>query len=196
MDKVTAHTGTALPLRRSDVDTDQIIPAVYLKRITKTGFEDGLFRAWRDNDPNFPLEKPEFVGASILIAGRQFGTGSSREHAVWALRDWGMRAVIAPSFGDIFRGNALKEGLVPVTLPSDAVETLWSIVEANPSTKVTVDVMTREVRVDAQSWGFPLDDFARTRLVEGLDDIALTLRADGVIADFEASRASFLPVVR
>ncbi|HZD99897.1 MAG TPA: 3-isopropylmalate dehydratase small subunit [Micromonosporaceae bacterium] len=196
MDKVTVHTGTALPLRRSDVDTDQIIPAVYLKRITKTGFEDGLFRAWRDNDPNFPLEKPEFVGASILIAGRQFGTGSSREHAVWALRDWGMRAVIAPSFGDIFRGNALKEGLVPVTLPSDAVETLWSIVEANPSTKVTVDVMTREVRVDAQSWGFPLDDFARTRLVEGLDDIALTLRADGVIADFEASRASFLPVVR
>jgi 3-isopropylmalate/(R)-2-methylmalate dehydratase small subunit len=196
MEKVTAHTGTALPLRRSDVDTDQIIPAVYLKRITKTGFEDGLFRAWRDNDPNFPLEKAEFAGASILIAGRQFGTGSSREHAVWALRDWGMRAVIAPSFGDIFRGNALKEGLVPVTLPPDAVETLWSIVEANPSTKVTVDVVTREVRIDTQSWPFPLDDFARTRLVEGLDDIALTLRADGAIADFEALRASFLPAVR
>lgn len=196
MDKVTVHTGTALPLRRSDVDTDQIIPAVYLKRITKTGFEDGLFRAWRDNDPDFPLEKPEFTGASILIAGRQFGTGSSREHAVWALRDWGMRAVIAPSFGDIFRGNALKEGLIPVTLPPDAVETLWSIVEADPSTKVTVDVTTREVRVAAQSWPFPLDDFARTRLLEGLDDIALTLLVDGVIADFEASRASFLPVVR
>jgi len=196
MDKVTVHTGTALPVRRSDVDTDQIIPAVFLKRITKTGFEDGLFRAWRDNDPNFPLEKPEFAGASILIAGRQFGTGSSREHAVWALRDWGMRAVIAPSFGDIFRGNALKEGLVPVTLPADAVETLWSIVEANPATKVTVDVTTREVRVGAQSWPFPLDDFARTRLLEGLDDIALTLRADGVIADFEASRASYLPAVR
>ena len=196
MDKVTVHTGTALPLRRSDVDTDQIIPAVYLKRITKTGFEDGLFRSWRDNDPNFPLERAEFTGASILIAGRQFGTGSSREHAVWALRDWGMRAVIAPSFGDIFRGNALKEGLVPVTLPADAVETLWSIIEAEPSTKVTVDVVTREVRVDNQSWPFPLDDFARTRLLEGLDDIALTLRADGVIADFEASRAFFLPVVR
>ncbi len=196
MDKVTVHTGTALPLRRSDVDTDQIIPAVYLKRITKTGFEDGLFRAWRDNDPHFPLEKPEFAGASILIAGRQFGTGSSREHAVWALRDWGMRAVIAPSFGDIFRGNALKEGLVPVTLAPDSVETLWSIVEANPSTKVTVDVTTREVRLDTQSWPFPLDDFARTRLLEGLDDIALTLRMDGVIADFEASRASFLPAVR
>ena len=196
MDKVTVHTGTALPLRRSDVDTDQIIPAVYLKRITKTGFEDGLFRAWRDNDPNFPLERSEFAGASILIAGRQFGTGSSREHAVWALRDWGMRAVIAQSFGDIFRGNAIKEGLVPVTLPADAVETLWSIVEAEPSTKVTVDVVTREVRADNQSWPFPLDDFARTRLLEGLDDIALTLRADGVIADFEASRASFLPAVR
>jgi 3-isopropylmalate/(R)-2-methylmalate dehydratase small subunit len=196
MDKVTVHTGTALPLRRSDVDTDQIIPAVYLKRITKTGFEDGLFRSWRDNDPNFPLERVEFAGASILIAGRQFGTGSSREHAVWALRDWGMRAVIAPSFGDIFRGNALKEGLVPVTLPADAVETLWSIVEADPSTKVTVDVTTREVRVDSQSWPFPLDDFARTRLLQGLDDIALTLLADGVIADFEAFRPSFLPVVR
>ena len=196
MDKVTVHTGTALPLRRSDVDTDQIIPAVYLKRITRTGFEDGLFRSWRDNDPNFPLERVEFAGASILIAGRQFGTGSSREHAVWALRDWGMRAVIAPSFGDIFRGNALKEGLVPVTLAADAVETLWSIVEADPSTKVTVDVTTREVRVDSQSWPFPLDDFARTRLLQGLDDIALTLLADGVIADFEAFRASFLPVVR
>ncbi|HEY7175947.1 MAG TPA: 3-isopropylmalate dehydratase small subunit, partial [Micromonosporaceae bacterium] len=176
MEKFTVHTGTAVPLRRSDVDTDQIIPAVYLKRVTKTGFADGLFRAWRDNDPNFPLDRPEFAGASILVAGPEFGTGSSREHAVWALRDWGIRAVIAPSFGDIFRGNALKEGLVPVELPRPTVSELWTVIESEPASKVSVDVTTREVRAGSRSWPFPLDDFARMRLLEGLDDIALTLR--------------------
>ena len=196
MDKFTAHTGTVLPLRRSDVDTDQVIPAVFLKRITKSGFEDGLFRAWRDNDPEFPLQKPEYAGATILVAGRQFGTGSSREHAVWALRDWGFRAVIAPSFGDIFRGNALKEGLVVVELPETAVEALWSAVEADPATKVTVDVTTRKVTAAGQSWAFPMDDFTALRLAQGLDDIALTLRTAGAIDDYEASRASFLPAVR
>jgi 3-isopropylmalate/(R)-2-methylmalate dehydratase small subunit len=195
MQKFTEHTGTALPLRRSDVDTDQIIPAVYLKRVTKTGFADGLFRAWRDNDPDFPLEKPEYAGATILVAGYQFGTGSSREHAVWALRDWGFRAVIAPNFGDIFRNNALKEGLVPVALPADAVEAIWSAVEADPTANVSIDVTTCTVRMGDRSWPFPLDDFAAMRLVEGLDDIALTLRTEGAIADFEASRPSFLPVV-
>jgi 3-isopropylmalate/(R)-2-methylmalate dehydratase small subunit len=149
MDKFSAHTGTALPLRRSNVDTDQIIPAVYLKRITRTGFADGLFRSWRDNDPTFPLEAPEFAGASVLVAGEEFGTGSSREHAVWALRDWGFRAVVAPSFGDIFRGNALKEGLVPVELPHAAVEALWATVTGDPTTPVTVDVVNLQVRAGA-----------------------------------------------
>ncbi|HKE67500.1 MAG TPA: 3-isopropylmalate dehydratase small subunit [Micromonosporaceae bacterium] len=195
MQKFTVHTGTALPLRRSDVDTDQIIPAVYLKRITKTGFADGLFRAWRDTDAAFPLEKPAFAGATILVAGPEFGTGSSREHAVWALRDWGFRAVIAPSFGDIFRGNSLKEGLVPVELPLAAVEELWTLVESEPTVQVTVDVTTRKVLAQSRSWPFALDDFARLRLVEGLDDIALTLRAAGAIGDYEAKRASFLPAV-
>jgi len=195
MEKFTVHTGTAVPLRRSDVDTDQIIPAVYLKRITKTGFADGLFRAWRDNDPNFPLDRPAFAGATILVAGPQFGTGSSREHAVWALRDWGMRAVVAPSFGDIFRNNALKEGLLPVEIAAAAVQELWSAIEADPSTKVCIDVTTREVAAGGRSWPFRLDDFARMRLIEGLDDIALTLRAVGAIDDYEAARSSFLPAV-
>jgi 3-isopropylmalate/(R)-2-methylmalate dehydratase small subunit len=195
MDKFTVHTGTAVPLRRSNVDTDQIIPAEYLKRVTKTGFADGLFNAWRA-DPAFVLNDPAFAGASILVAGPEFGTGSSREHAVWALRDWGFRAVVSPRFGDIFRGNALKDGLLPVELDVAAVETLWDAVEAEPSLPVTVDLQAREVRAADRVWAFPLDDFSRWRLLEGLDDIGLTLRHEAVIGAFEARRPEWTPAVR
>ncbi|MFJ8577479.1 3-isopropylmalate dehydratase small subunit [Micromonospora sp. NPDC093277] len=194
MDKFTTHTGTAVPLRRSNVDTDQIIPAVYLKRVTRTGFADGLFSAWRE-DPTFVLNDQSHSGASILVAGPEFGTGSSREHAVWALRDWGFRAVIAPRFGDIFRGNALKEGLLPVELELAAVEQLWDLVEADPATPITVDLTARQVRAGDASWAFPLDDHSRWRLMEGLDDIGLTLRHEAEIGVYEASRPSFLPSV-
>ncbi|MBQ1050718.1 3-isopropylmalate dehydratase small subunit [Micromonospora sp. C51] len=194
MDKFTVHTGTALPLRRSDVDTDQIIPAVYLKRVTRTGFADGLFSAWRE-DPAFVLNDQAYSGASILVAGPEFGTGSSREHAVWALRDYGFRVVISPRFGDIFRGNALKEGLLPVELELKAVEEIWSLVEENPTTPIVVDLTAREVRVDTATWSFPLDDFSRWRLMEGLDDIGLTLRHEDRISAFEADRPAFLPRV-
>lgn len=194
MDKFTVHTGTAVPLRRSNVDTDQIIPAVYLKRVTKTGFADGLFSAWRE-DPAFVLNDPAYSGASILVAGPEFGTGSSREHAVWALRDWGFRVVIAPRFGDIFRGNALKEGLLPVELELTAVEELWRAAEDRPDVAVTVDLTAREVRAEGRSWAFPLDDFSRWRLLEGLDDIALTLRHESAIDAFEAGRPGWLPAV-
>jgi 3-isopropylmalate/(R)-2-methylmalate dehydratase small subunit len=195
MEKFTVHTGTAVPLRRSNVDTDQIIPAVYLKRVTRSGFEDGLFRSWRDADPGFVLNDPRYAGASILIAGPEFGTGSSREHAVWALRDWGFRAVLAPRFGDIFRGNALKEGLLPVELELTAIETLWDAVTADESLEVTVDLAAREVRASGLTWSFPLDDFSRWRLLEGLDDIGLTLRNVAAIDAFETTRQSFKPVV-
>ncbi|GHJ09713.1 3-isopropylmalate dehydratase small subunit [Micromonospora humidisoli] len=194
MDKFTTHTGTAAPLRRSNVDTDQIIPAVYLKRVTRTGFADGLFRAWRD-DPAFVLNNPAYSGATILVAGPEFGTGSSREHAVWALRDGGFQAVISPRFGDIFRGNALKEGLLPVELELAAVEQIWDLVEADPTTAVTVDLTTREVRVGDSTWSFPLDDHSRWRLMEGLDDIGLTLRHVADIEAYEAGRPSFTPAV-
>jgi len=194
MDAFTSHTGTALPLRRSNVDTDQIIPAVYLKRVTRTGFADGLFSAWRE-DPAFVLNDPEYAGASILLAGPEFGIGSSREHAVWALRDHGFRAVVAPGFGDIFRNNALSEGLLPVELEPPAVTALWDLVEAAPATPVTVDLVAREVRASGLSWAFPLDDFSRWRLLEGLDDIALTLRYDAEVSAYEARRPSFLPLV-
>jgi 3-isopropylmalate/(R)-2-methylmalate dehydratase small subunit len=194
MEKFTVHTGTAIPLRRSNVDTDQIIPAVYLKRVTRTGFADGLFNAWRE-DPSFVLNDPAYAGASILVAGPEFGTGSSREHAVWALRDWGFKAVVAPRFGDIFRGNALKEGLLPVELGLPAVEALWDLAEADPATEVTVDLVDREVRAGGQRWAFPLDQFSRWRLMEGLDDIGLTLRHEDAIAAYEKGRLSFLPVV-
>ncbi|MBQ0897475.1 3-isopropylmalate dehydratase small subunit [Micromonospora sp. U56] len=194
MDKFTTHTGTAVPLRRSNVDTDQIIPAVYLKRVTRTGFADGLFSAWRE-DPAFVLNDPAHSGASILVAGPEFGTGSSREHAVWALRDWGFRTVISPRFGDIFRGNALKEGLLPVELELKAVEEIWDRVESDPTTEVAVDLVTREVRVGPASWSFPLDDHSRWRLMEGLDDIGLTLRHAAEISAYEASRPSFKPAV-
>jgi 3-isopropylmalate/(R)-2-methylmalate dehydratase small subunit len=194
MDKFTVHTGAAVPLRRSNVDTDQIIPAVYLKRVTRTGFEDGLFNAWRE-DPSFVLNNPAHAGASILVAGPEFGTGSSREHAVWALRDWGFQAVISPRFGDIFRGNALKEGLLPVELELSAVETLWDLAETDPSAPVTVDLEAREVRAGGTTWAFPLDEFSRWRLMEGLDDIGLTLRHEDAIAAYEKDRLPFLPVV-
>ena len=193
MEKFTTHAGTVMPLRRSDVDTDQIIPAVYLKRVTRTGFADGLFSAWRD-DPAFVLNNPAHAGATILVAGPNFGTGSSRQHAVWALRDWGFKAVIAPRFGDIFRGNALKEGLLPVQLEMKAVEALWALAESEPDKAVTVDLSAREVRVDDAVWTFPIDDFSRWRLMEGLDDIGLTLRHEEPIAAYEQTRRAFKPV--
>jgi 3-isopropylmalate/(R)-2-methylmalate dehydratase small subunit len=195
MEKFTVHNGTGVPLRRSNVDTDQIIPAVYLKRVTKTGFADGLFKAWRD-EPGFVLNDERYAGASILVAGPDFGTGSSREHAVWALRDWGFRAVIAPRFGDIFRGNALKEGLLPVELELEAVEFLWALTEAEPTAPITVDLLAREVRAGSRSWSFPLDDFTRWRLMEGLDDIGLTLRHESEITAYEAARPVYKPAVR
>jgi len=194
MDKFTVHTGTAVPLRRSNVDTDQIIPAVYLKRVTRTGFADGLFNAWRE-DPAFVLNDSSYSGASILLAGPEFGTGSSREHAVWALRDWGFRAVIAPGFGDIFRGNALKEGLLPVELELTAIEALWDLVESDPSARIAVDLTAREVRAGDGTWSFPLDDFSRWRLMEGLDDIGLTLRHEAAITAYEGRRSPIRPVV-
>ncbi|MEV0648394.1 3-isopropylmalate dehydratase small subunit [Phytomonospora sp. NPDC050363] len=192
MDKFTVHTGTAAPLRRSNVDTDQIIPAEYLKRVSRTGFADGLFKAWRD-DPAFVLNQAAYAGATILVTGTEFGVGSSREHAVWALQDQGFRAIVAPRFGDIFRGNSLKGGLLPVELPTEAVEWLWDALEADPELAVTVDLEAREVRAGERSWSFPLDDFSRWRLLEGLDDIGLTLRYEADITAFEGTRPQRLP---
>lgn len=192
MKKFTVHTGRAVPLRRSNVDTDQIIPAEYLKRVTRTGFADGLFSAWRD-DPSFVLNRPEYDGATVLVAGPEFGTGSSREHAVWALQDHGFAAVLSPRFGDIFRGNSLKGGLLPVQLPAEAIETLWAVVEADPAAPVTVDLEAREVRAGEHVWSFPIDDFSRWRLLEGLDDIDLTLRHDTAIGEYEHHRSPWLP---
>jgi 3-isopropylmalate/(R)-2-methylmalate dehydratase small subunit len=194
MDKFVTHSGKVMPLRRSDVDTDQIIPAVYLKRVTRTGFEDGLFNAWRD-DPAFVLNNPAHAGATILVAGPNFGTGSSRQHAVWALRDWGFKVVIASRFGDIFRGNALKEGLLPVQLDQKAIEALWDVADSEPEKEITVDLGARQVRVDDASWSFPIDDFSRWRLMEGLDDIGLTLRHAESITEYEKRRPAFKPVV-
>ncbi|MGH3714915.1 MAG: 3-isopropylmalate dehydratase small subunit [Micromonosporaceae bacterium] len=192
MQKFTVHTGRAVPLRRSNVDTDQIIPAEYLKRVSRTGFADGLFSAWRD-EPGFVLNQPAYDGATVLVAGPEFGTGSSREHAVWALQDHGFAAVISPRFGDIFRNNALKGGLLPVQLPADAVETLWAAVESDPTQDVTVDLVAREVRAGDHAWPFPMDEFSRWRLLEGLDDIDLTLRHDAAIGEYEHRRLAFLP---
>jgi 3-isopropylmalate/(R)-2-methylmalate dehydratase small subunit len=192
MDTFTSHTGVAAPLRRSDVDTDQIIPAEYLKRVTRTGFADGLFNAWRA-DPGFVLNDPTYADATILVAGPRFGVGSSREHAVWALQNFGFRAVIAPSFGDIFRTNALKGGLLPVRLPEEAVTALWQLIEASPGVELTVDLVAREVRGPSLTWAFELDDHSRWRLIEGLDDIGLTLRHVDEIARFEAGRPSWRP---
>jgi 3-isopropylmalate/(R)-2-methylmalate dehydratase small subunit len=192
MEKFITHTGTALPLRRSNVDTDQIIPAVYLKRVTKTGFEDGLFAAWR-NDPDFVLNRPAFAGATILIPGPDFGTGSSREHAVWALQNYGFRVVIGSRFGDIFRGNSGKAGLLIAVVDQKIIEELWEFVEANPSSPITVDLAERRISADGFETSFEIDDYTRWRLLEGLDDIGLTLRQVDLIDEFETGRPSFKP---
>jgi 3-isopropylmalate/(R)-2-methylmalate dehydratase small subunit len=192
MDKFTVHTGTALPLRRSNVDTDQIIPAEYLKRVTRTGFADGLFAAWR-KDPDFVLNDSRYDGASVLLAGPDFGTGSSREHAVWALQDYGFRAVIAPRFGDIFRNNALKGGLLPVVLDDEVVDELHTLCEKDPATELVVDLGARQVRAGALTSAFAIDDYTRWRLMNGLDDISLTLDRADDIAAYESSRPGWLP---
>jgi 3-isopropylmalate/(R)-2-methylmalate dehydratase small subunit len=193
MDAFTTHTGTAAPLRRSNVDTDQIIPAEYLKRITRTGFEDGLFRAWRTNEPDFVLNQPQHADASILVAGPDFGTGSSREHAVWALLDGGFRVVISSRFADIFKNNSTKAGLLTVVLPQADVEALWAAVEADPSTPVTVDLEARQVTYGATAVPFEVDEYTRWRLLEGLDDVGLTERHLDEVERFEAARPAWLP---
>jgi len=190
MEKFITHTGTAVPLRRSNVDTDQIIPAVYLKRVTKSGFEDGLFGAWR-NDPEFVLNQDAFKNGTILVAGVDFGTGSSREHAVWALQNYGFKVVISSRFADIFRGNSQKAGLLTVILPQESVEEIWSTVEADPSTKITVDLEKKSVVMGERTYNFEIDDYTRWRLMEGLDDIGLTLKKIDAVSSFEATRPSF-----
>ncbi len=193
MDAFTTHTGRAVPLRRANVDTDQIIPAVWLKQVSRTGFERGLFGAWREN-PDFILNRPEYEGASILVAGPDFGTGSSREHAVWALQQYGFRAVVSARFGDIFRNNATKMGLLPIELPEDVVEGLQDGIEADPAKEFTIDLGKRELSTGGESLSFDLDDYTRWRLLEGLDDIGLTLRHTDAIATYEESRQHWLPV--
>jgi 3-isopropylmalate/(R)-2-methylmalate dehydratase small subunit len=193
MEKFTTHTGRAVPLRRSNVDTDQIIPAEFLKRVTRTGFADGLFKAWR-GDPAFILNDSRYDGASILVAGPDFGTGSSREHAVWALQDHGFRVVISPRFADIFRGNALKAGLLPVELDESAVAALHDVSTADPGAEITVDLIDRMVRAPGIDVAFTLDDYTRWRLMEGLDDIGLTLTHDAEIDAFESRRPHWMPV--
>jgi 3-isopropylmalate/(R)-2-methylmalate dehydratase small subunit len=192
MEKFISHSGTGVPLRRSNVDTDQIIPAVYLKRVTRSGFEDGLFAAWR-SDPEFVLNKEEFKGGTILVAGVDFGTGSSREHAVWALQNYGFKVVISARFADIFRGNSLKGGLLTVILPQEEVEELWAAIESDPNCEITVDLESRTVSYRGKKISFELDDYTRWRLMEGLDDIGLTLRNTNLVDEFEAKRANFKP---
>ncbi|WP_434812081.1 3-isopropylmalate dehydratase small subunit [Microbacterium sp. bgisy189] len=192
MEKFTTHTGIVAPLRRSAVDTDQIIPAVYLKRVTKTGFDDALFSSWRQ-DPDFVLNQDAYRHASVLVTGPDFGTGSSREHAVWALRDYGFRVVLSPRFADIFRGNAGKQGLVTGVVSEADVEAIWSAVEADPGASMTVDLETRTATIGDLRVTFDIDDYTRWRLLEGLDDIGLTLRNEERIAQFEARREAWRP---
>ncbi|WP_043266274.1 3-isopropylmalate dehydratase small subunit [Streptomyces sp. CT34] len=192
MEAFTTHTGRAVPLRRSNVDTDQIIPAHWLKKVTRDGFEDGLFEAWR-KDPGFVLNQAAYKGATVLVAGPDFGTGSSREHAVWALQNYGFKAVISSRFADIFRGNSLKNGLLTVVLPQETVDRLQKLVEADPAAEVTVDLVGRQVRAEGITADFELDENARWRLLEGLDDISLTLREESAIAEYEANRPGFKP---
>ena len=197
MDKVTSHTGVGVPLRRSNVDTDQIIPAVYLKRVTRTGFEDGLFAAWR-NDPSFVLNQDAYKDATVLVAGPDFGTGSSREHAVWALQNYGFKVVISSRFGDIFRSNSGKSGLLAAQVDEKVVQRLWDLLETEPGATITVDLESRTVKagegVDAIEDSFTIDDYTRWRLLEGLDDIGITLSHEDDIATYEATRPSFKPV--
>jgi 3-isopropylmalate/(R)-2-methylmalate dehydratase small subunit len=192
MEKFSTHEGVAVPLKRSAVDTDQIIPAVYLKRVTKTGFDDALFASWRQ-DPEFVLNQPEYQGASILVAGPDFGTGSSREHAVWALRDYGFRVVLSPRFADIFRGNAGKQGLLTGVVSEADVERIWHVLESHPGTAMTVDLNERTAHVGDLRVTFDIDDYTRWRLLEGLDDIGLTLRNQDKITQFEARREAWRP---
>lgn len=195
MDAFVTHTGTAAPLRRSNVDTDQIIPAEYLKRITRHGFEDGLFSSWR-KDADFVLNRPEYQGVSILVAGPDFGTGSSREHAVWALQDYGFKVVISSRFADIFRGNSGKGGLLTAVVDQNLVEQIWALIEADPTTVVTVDLEAREVRVGDLVAPFEVDDYVRWRLMAGLDDIGITLQYADQISAFEATRPAFEPTTK
>jgi 3-isopropylmalate/(R)-2-methylmalate dehydratase small subunit len=192
MEKFVKHIGSALPLRRSNVDTDQIIPAVYLKRITKSGFEDGLFGAWR-NDPEFVLNQPQYKGATILVAGPDFGTGSSREHAVWALQNYGFKVVLSSRFADIFRGNSQKAGLLTVILPQEAIEKIWQTIETKPETQITADLESKTISYEGITLKFEIDDYTRWRLIEGLDDIGLTFTKIDKVSEFELKRAVFKP---
>jgi 3-isopropylmalate/(R)-2-methylmalate dehydratase small subunit len=192
MEKFIKHTGTGVPLRRSNVDTDQIIPAVYLKRVTRSGFEDGLFAAWR-SDPDFVLNQEAFKKGTVLVAGADFGTGSSREHAVWALQNYGFKVVISSRFADIFRGNSLKGGLLTIIVSQEDVEALWSAIESVPDTAITVDLETRTVSYNSKVLEFAIDDYTRWRLMEGLDDIGLTLKQTDSIDEFEKTRADYKP---
>ncbi len=193
MEKFHTHTGIGVPLRRSNVDTDQIIPAEYLKRVARTGFEDGLFAAWRKDD-SFVLNSPPYAAGSVLVAGPDFGTGSSREHAVWALMDYGFRVVISSRFADIFRGNSGKQGLLTAVVAQDDVELIWKYLENNPGAEITVDLGARSVHAGEIVAAFDIDDYTRWRLLEGLDDIGLTLRHEDEVSKFEASRPSHKPV--
>jgi 3-isopropylmalate/(R)-2-methylmalate dehydratase small subunit len=192
MEKFIKHTGTGVPLRRSNVDTDQIIPAVYLKRVTRSGFEDGLFAAWR-SDPDFVLNQEAFKKGTVLVAGADFGTGSSREHAVWALQNYGFKVVISSRFADIFRGNSLKGGLLTIIVSQEDIEALWSAIESAPDTAITVDLETRTVSYNSMVLEFAIDDYTRWRLMEGLDDIGLTLKQTDSIDEFEKTRADYKP---
>lgn len=192
MEKFSTHTGVGVPLRQSNVDTDQIIPAVYLKRITRTGFEDALFASWR-KDPEFILNQKPYDAGSVLVAGADFGTGSSREHAVWALKDYGFKAVLSSRFADIFRGNSGKQGLVAAEVAQDDIELIWKVLENAPGTEITVDLQSRMVTAGTVVAPFQIDDYTRWRLLEGLDDIGLTLREEASITEFEATRPSYKP---
>ncbi len=192
MEKIQTITGIAAPLKRSNVDTDQIIPAQFLKRVTKTGFEDALFYSWRQ-DPEFVINRPEFQGAQVLVAGPDFGTGSSREHAVWALRDFGFKAVLSPRFADIFRGNSGKQGLLAAQVAEPDIERIWALIDEQPGRELTVDLVARSVSIGGFTTGFEIDDYTRWRLLEGLDDIGLTLRDEAHITEFETSRAAWRP---
>ena len=192
MDKITTVSGIAVPLTRSNVDTDQIIPAVFLKRVTKTGFDDALFYQWRQ-DPDFVLNKPEFQNPRVLVAGPDFGTGSSREHAVWALRDYGFAAVLSSRFGDIFRGNSGKQGLLAAELAEADIERLWALIDDSPGIEISVDLVAKKVTAGTLEVPFEIDDYTRWRLLEGLDDIGLTLRDEAAITEFESHRESWRP---